>query len=115
MNEPSILDELPALIDRASALSINDESEASTKDDHKPIGCTSSESCSPCNYLHWFMLQRLPTALSDVLEKVQHDDKEKVKSIKNALQFVEFAHQKMMLYQAHTVRVVNQQKALVLV
>ena len=85
MNEPSILDELLALIDHVSALSINDESEASTKEDHEPIGCTSSESCSPCNYLHWFMLQRLRTALLAVLEKVEHDDNEEAKSIKNAL------------------------------
>jgi hypothetical protein len=112
MNEPSIIDELPALIDHVSALSINDESEASTKEDHEPIGCTSSESCSPCNYLHWFMLERLPTALKAVLEKIEHDDKEKAKSIKNALQFVEDSYQKMMLYQAHIVRVVNQQNAL---
>jgi hypothetical protein len=61
------------------------------------------------------MLERLPTALKAVLEKLEHDDKEKAKSIKNALQFVEDSHQKMMLYQAHTVRVGNQQKALVLV
>jgi hypothetical protein len=71
---------------------------------------SNGEACLACNYLHWFMLERLPSALEEV--KSQVSDKSKLKSIDNALEYVKASHWKMMLYQAHTMRVVNQQEEL---
>jgi hypothetical protein len=57
------------------------------------------------------MLEKLPGALQEELrQEVASSDR--AKRIKDALEFVKESHNKMRLYQAHTLRVANQQKAL---
>jgi hypothetical protein len=57
------------------------------------------------------MLEELPGALEKELRQ-QVPSSDGAKKINSALEFVKDAHHKMMLYQAHILRGVNQQKAL---
>ena len=65
-----------------------------------------NDECLGCAFLHYFMLEELPTAI----EKSRSD--ENAESIDNALQFIKDSHEKFMLYQGHVVRAWNQSKAL---
>jgi hypothetical protein len=58
--------------------------------------------CRGCSFLHMFMEEILPTAVGN--EKNEENDER----IKNALEYIKDSHEKMMLYQAHVVRVANQ-------
>jgi hypothetical protein len=57
------------------------------------------------------MLEKLPCALQEELRQ-QVSSSDRAKRINDALEFVKESHHRMRLYQAHTLRVVNQQKAL---
>jgi hypothetical protein len=57
------------------------------------------------------MLEKLPGALQEELRQ-QVPGSDRAKKINDALEFVKESHHRMRLYQAHILRVVNQQKAL---
>jgi hypothetical protein len=63
--------------------------------------------CDGCAFLHYFMLEELPRALQCV-ERMEKN----AASLGNALEYHSDAHHKFMLYQAHLMRVVNQNRKL---
>jgi hypothetical protein len=86
----------------------DEEGEGGVTEDETP----NPEGCDGCNYLHWFLLERLPRALYHVLAQLDDKNTDQAKSIVDALEFIQESHHKMMLFQAHMIRVVNQQKKL---
>lgn len=74
---------------------MSDDDDESTK--------TKESWCDGCAFLHYFMLEELPNAFRNV----KRTD-ENAESIENVLEYLEDSHEKFMLYQAHVIRVVNQ-------
>lgn len=63
--------------------------------------------CDGCAFMHYFMLEKLPSAINEVKRDEKNSD-----SLDNAIEYIADAHEKFYLYQAHVVRVVNQNRKL---
>lgn len=120
---------LPGLLDRHAQKPSTGENDARSKDDEDEIEVvdknqgddldsdlsgsddestkTKESWCDGCAFLHYFMLEELPNAFRNVKRT-----EENAKSLDNVFEYLEDSHEKFVLYQAHVVRVVNQNRKL---
>ena len=91
------------------AFGLDKDTIASVQEEFEQLGIHDDDidkDCPGCVYLHYFMLDELPSAIQQYRTEANADQ------IDDALQYIQDGHEKFMIYQAHVARTVNQSSEL---